>query len=1077
MSAAAARRRKQAQKRSSKTGGALAGDPVRGRLDALLADLSLSEESVAYDALQLAQSAVRRNVKIGNFAGAVDVAYETSLALLTKSGRVAVSSQLLAELVKVLGETHTACDAEWVARFTRLDEAYRAALDGDGNMSPEERGRLQRLHLQFLKKGLKWSNDLGSVRYGNRGMHSLLGDHCWNMSCDASVVDKEKPLGGDDDESTAEEVEIELRGDAVGHYAMAERIDAILGKLRGLPSPTDEETAAGHVCPPALRDELLTRAVLVLLAVENLSGARSLAGSFLSDVSERPPAELKKSYLDKTDGRSPSHVMFCSMLVRICEKDVKTAPLFKWLLKNFGAELMTVHDREVIKAYTTKIGRVYFNIQPPPSMVDMMENVMSGEMSANSSHGVLVSSGYGHEKMRMKPPSTNYHRRRTDPGPIRTPPPPPTSPRTPREIRYASSLHVDDGERMNSWRRRRRKSLSKSIQSLSDFSLDDGDENDGGSDTNNEARNNTFDLTPQTPSNKSSMKTIHSSNDFSRDDDDNNGRSDTNLEALGSGSDDNDNTSDLATQTPSNKSSMKTIHSSVSSTGNPEKPISRAAATPLKTGSLKLKPSPQSVADPPFDPLFADLSGHDLMKPPTIVRHLTTSHERTETSKPAGVNAKGLSSERVESIIEMKRQQNHHLDEDEGLEDNRSGASVPSNVLDLARNRLKKYLPSRGRQGESTSSVQLQHRPGPHAPVALLTDSVCSSHDKSISRESSAPNPIVEDEKASFDSSHNKYRDLSCGEVIEPTSVSAASNEEALKGLLSEDVTRVTNLPWSENSTEREVDVVVSGRYTGPVNMKLQPHGDGLLAVEGITFEAVWTHGKLSTDLTVHEDDPVKMTGDDDKKIAKKMNIRYIIGKRSKKSTADSAALKYQLGDTLRSQKDIITKRSKSEATHSASILMKSEQCFVKRSNGVWTAAVLVDRGLQPRRRQRNGRATWHSLWDIDSRSMDLEEAMLFVISEDAETKIIGRSCWGKYVRRMSVQAHARETSSSERSLTASECSTAGEGRRAKEESEESGSCESSVEEVDQERYIHGRYNQGNETRSVYQEEEGAAST
>ncbi|EJK55197.1 hypothetical protein THAOC_25093 [Thalassiosira oceanica] len=796
MSAAAARRRKQAQKRrSAKTGGALAGDPVRGRLDALLADPSLSDEGVAYDALQLAQSVVRRNVKIGDFACAVDVAYETSLALLSKSGRVAVSSQLLAELINVLGETYTACDAEWVARFTKLDGAYRAALDGDENMSSEERGRLQRLHLLFLKKGLKWSNDLGSVRYGNRGMHSLLGDHCWNMSCDASVVDKEKPLEREreSDGSTAEEVAIELRGEAVGHYAMAERIDAILQKLKGLPGPTDEETAAGHVCPPALRDELLTRAVMVLLAIEDLRGARSLVASFLADVSDRPLAELKKSYLDKTDGRSPSHVMFCSMLVRICEKDVKTAPLFKWLLKNFGAELMTVHDREVIKAYTTKIGRVYFNIQPPPSMVDMMENVMSG-----------------------------------------------------------------------------------------------------------------------------------------RDDDDNNGRSDTNLEALGSGSDDNDNTSDLATQTPSNKSSMKTIHSSVSSTGNPEKPISRAAATPLKTGSLKLKPSPQSVADPPFDPPFADLSGHDLMKPPTIVRHLTTSHERTETSKPAGVNAKGLSSERVESIIEMKRQQNQHLEEDEGIEDNCSGASVPSYVLDLARNRLKKYLPSRGGKGESTSYVQLQHKAGPHAPVALLNNSVGSSH---------APNPIGEDEKASFDSSHNKYRDLSCGEVIEPTSVSAASNEEALKGLLSEDVTRVTNLPWSENSTEREVDVVISGRYTGPVNMKLQPHGDGLLVVDGITFEAVWTHGKLSTDLTVHEDDPVKMTGDDDKKIAKKMNIRYIIGKRSKKSTADSAALKYQLGDTLRSQKDIITKRSKSEATHSASILKAagasmSEGCQCKLTRG-----------------------------------------------------------------------------------------------------------------------------------------------
>ena len=60
---------------------------------------------MAYEALQLAQSAVRRNVKIGNFTKATDVAYTTSLDLLVKSGRVSVSSQLLAVLVQVLSET------------------------------------------------------------------------------------------------------------------------------------------------------------------------------------------------------------------------------------------------------------------------------------------------------------------------------------------------------------------------------------------------------------------------------------------------------------------------------------------------------------------------------------------------------------------------------------------------------------------------------------------------------------------------------------------------------------------------------------------------------------------------------------------------------------------------------------------------------------------------------------------------------------------------------------------------------------------------------------------------------------
>ena len=37
-----------------------------------------------------------------------------------------------------------------------------------------------------------------------------------------------------------------------------------------------------------------------------------------------------------------------------------------------------MHEPQVIKKYTTKIGMVYFAIQPPPSMMAMMENMMSG---------------------------------------------------------------------------------------------------------------------------------------------------------------------------------------------------------------------------------------------------------------------------------------------------------------------------------------------------------------------------------------------------------------------------------------------------------------------------------------------------------------------------------------------------------------------------------------------------------------------------------------------------------------------------------------------------------------------------
>lgn len=374
MSAAAARRRKQ---RAAKSGDA---DPVQVRLDALLKDPTLTEEAVAYEALQLAQSSVRRNVKIGNFAQATEVAYSSSLTLLTKSGRVSVSSQLLMGLVQVLSESHTVCTQTWVDRFAELDAAYRVALEADTKMDPAERGRLQRLHQQFLIKGLKWSNDLGGVRHGALGMHSILADHCWNMSCDQTVIgsesDREQAAASMNDDEEEEDIEVQLRYDAVTHYALAEKVSTIIDKLKSLPAPTDEEMKMGHGCPPAQRDALLTRAVLVLLAIENLRDATNLVSSFWKDIETRSPDELKKSYLDKADDKAPSHIMFVSMLLRICEKDVKTAPLFTWLVRNFGVELGTMHQSNTIKSYTSKIGRVYFDIQPPPSMMGMMEQMM-----------------------------------------------------------------------------------------------------------------------------------------------------------------------------------------------------------------------------------------------------------------------------------------------------------------------------------------------------------------------------------------------------------------------------------------------------------------------------------------------------------------------------------------------------------------------------------------------------------------------------------------------------------------------------------------------------------------------------
>jgi hypothetical protein len=71
-------------------------DPVSAQLQKLLTDEpeALAEEATAYEALQLAQSQVRKKVHAGEFAEAVDLACSASLTIL-QQGRVSVASQLM----------------------------------------------------------------------------------------------------------------------------------------------------------------------------------------------------------------------------------------------------------------------------------------------------------------------------------------------------------------------------------------------------------------------------------------------------------------------------------------------------------------------------------------------------------------------------------------------------------------------------------------------------------------------------------------------------------------------------------------------------------------------------------------------------------------------------------------------------------------------------------------------------------------------------------------------------------------------------------------------------------------------
>ncbi|KAL7561914.1 hypothetical protein ACA910_005107 [Epithemia clementina (nom. ined.)] len=353
MSAAAARRRKQLEARKASDG----EDGVNLQLKKLLSPDEALDEATAYEALQLAQSQVRKKVHAGDFEGACELAYQASLSLLKKE-RVSVASQLLTLLVEVLRETHTPDSEDWVSRLVELDKAHSDAMQGQ---TGQEAIRLQRLQRDWLRSCTSWSSELGTIRYGNNRLQEVIAEQCWKLS----------KMEEDNEEVS------DLQCEAVQHMCLAEKPEKIIEWLKTLPAPTEEETRSGHNCPPSVRDGLLTRALLLLCAVENLRDANALLRSYISNVEERDLKVLAESYTKKDDGKAPSHVIFGCMLLRICEKDTRTGPLYSWLMRSFKRELDRLHNPSVIVGYSTKIGKIYFNIQPPPSMLNMMENMMN----------------------------------------------------------------------------------------------------------------------------------------------------------------------------------------------------------------------------------------------------------------------------------------------------------------------------------------------------------------------------------------------------------------------------------------------------------------------------------------------------------------------------------------------------------------------------------------------------------------------------------------------------------------------------------------------------------------------------
>jgi hypothetical protein len=162
---------------------------------------------------------------------------------------------------------------------------------------------------------------------------------------------------------------------------------------------------------------------------------------------------------------------------------------------------------------------------------------------------------------------------------------------------------------------------------------------------------------------------------------------------------------------------------------------------------------------------------------------------------------------------------------------------------------------------------------------------------------------------------------------------------------------KVNGLPWSDYNGD-------SGRYTGEVNEKFLPHGEGEMVYDrGVISAGVWFNGVLDTEDSCSS---------------------LIVLTNASTSTPDTLP-GYAIGDVGRDE-DIIIDSKKATAAAVAKI-RANDAAFVRRSDGSWTYAIVKDR----------------SFGSIPS--------IRFKVNARGSTKDFPETQWGTYVRRIKRRA------------------------------------------------------------------------
>ena len=440
----------------------------------------------------------------------------------------------------------------------------------------------------------------------------------------------------------------------------------------------------------------------------------------------------------------------------------------------------------------------------------------------------------------------------------------------------------------------------------------------------------------------------------------------------------------------------------------------------------------------------------------------SAKHEDTSCSAVSAdtINSKPATQQEIWSDVQIEKKYTTVIEADK--ESDVSGGSNTSSIFAATRAKLKGYLTSysrkniknkRSQKGPTTGAASVARSPALNSlartehsqdePVASTLFSIEESEPCSSLKEIRSRSPLTPTRSSSHKSCDELTSQISplTPEAEEkgksPSSIVPSSSAAPYLPCINlfperDFTTRVIDLPWSVNnhlgkkdddSEPREQQL--TGQYSGPVNDFLQPHGKGKLILKSNTSQAfygTWKDGKLVSPLT---DEKEPATGDDSGKERRRgKDFTSLKADKNRRTPIDaptsreSAALakvrdkkrrkpkpkplvRYKIGDACRTSQDMIICNSKHAATESAGLLKKWDGAFIKRSCGVWTYAVLIERAPQPVdvMKRRLEYFYWTTVEEVDPRC-EMEDSMLFAIDGDGGTKIIPKHAWFNYVRR-----------------------------------------------------------------------------